>query len=185
MHWRVISHEFPTNRFAEASEQRSWSHLEDLSLGKLDERNGTLAGTLSHLPPMRRSRLQSSMFGPLKFDTFRKRLFNTIKDLDLTGAIDITSRMSLCVLEECIHLEEFKTMIINADDIDTVSSSRPPRVFRGLRRLELMFVFTSTASNDIAFEALSGLTNLEHLYVGHGKHSASELAVSYLQEHRV
>lgn len=45
-----------------------------------------------------------------------------------------------------------------------------------MKRLETTFVFTSIASNDITFEVLSGLTNLEHLDVGHDKHDESELS---------
>jgi hypothetical protein len=33
-------------------------------------------------------------------------LFNAIKDLDLAVAVDVTSRKSLSLLEECFHLKD-------------------------------------------------------------------------------
>lgn len=116
---------FPSDKFGDAPEQEAWPRLEDLSMNGWDERDEVIARTLSHLPPLHRFRLGSDKFGPLTFSTLRSRSLNTIKGLDLAWAIAVTSRMSLSVLEKCVHLEEFKTGIINADDIDTVSSSWP------------------------------------------------------------
>ncbi|KAF9911598.1 hypothetical protein EC991_003062 [Linnemannia zychae] len=74
-----------------------------------------------------------------------------------------TSSMALKVLEECAQLQELKTFFIDAKELDTEAR---PWVCRGLKRLETLILAESEVSNEQAFEALSQLTNLEHMDFG-------------------
>ncbi|KAG0292403.1 hypothetical protein BGZ96_004150 [Linnemannia gamsii] len=176
LHWTFDLHKFPASKFREALEQESWPNLEDLSLEELDRWDDALAVTLSHLPPLRRFRLRSAEFGPLTFNTLRTRIFGTLRALDLTGNVYVTSRMALDVLTECVHLEDFSGVIIYAQEIDNESQ---PWACLGLERLSTIIICSPDASTSKnAFEALSRLTRLTTLDIGLDKLEISEL--SYL-----
>ncbi|KAF9146653.1 hypothetical protein BGX30_011845 [Mortierella sp. GBA39] len=170
LHWKFIFYDFPATKFMTALKRNTWPCLEELSLDKLDERDDDLARTLVLLPPFCRFRLRSAKFDPATLSTLRERLFGTIRDLDMTGVVDLTSWMAVSVLQECVHLEEFKTVTINAEDIDNDSR---PWACRGLKRLETIFICRSIVSNERALESLSRLTTLEYLDIGHEKQIAS------------
>jgi hypothetical protein len=175
LHWAFHSRDFPADKFREALEQESWPIMEDLSLDELDQQDDALAATLSRLPPLRIFRLRSTDFGPLVFDTLRRRLFGTLRILDLTGIVYFTSRMALDVLTECVHLEDFRGGIVNAQEINNVSR---PWVCLGLKRLSTIIVSgpdASTSKN--AYEALSRLTCLETLDIGLGNVGNWELSI--------
>ncbi|KAF9148057.1 hypothetical protein BG015_010235 [Linnemannia schmuckeri] len=163
LHWTFDSYRFPSNKFAEALEQGTWQRLEDLSLDNLNQRDDALAATLAHLPALCCFRLRSSGFGHLTFAILRARLFDTIKVLDLTGILSFTSRMALEVLQECVHLEDFNGVIINAQEIDI---EQRPWVCLGLKRLATIIAVDTEASSRKAFEALSKLSKLESLDLG-------------------
>ncbi|KAF8948402.1 hypothetical protein BGZ47_005175 [Haplosporangium gracile] len=167
LHWAYFSVEFPNDKFVEALDQGAWPKLEGLSLDQLNQQDDVLAKTLAHLLLLRRFQLRSFKFGPLTFETLPGRLFDGVRMLDMARVLEFTSPMALGVLEGCVHLEDFRTFFINADDIDTTATRRPPWVCLGLKRLTTTFVCTSAASNEKAFMALSRLTNLEHVAVGH------------------
>lgn len=63
-----------------------------------------------------------------------------------------------------MHLKEFRTFFICADDIDLDAQ---PWACLGLKRLKSIIWCKSDVSHGKAFEALSRLINLEYLDVGH------------------
>ncbi|KAK3844293.1 MAG: hypothetical protein J3R72DRAFT_522005 [Linnemannia gamsii] len=168
--WKVISSGFP-NEFVEALEQRTWPHLEDLSLGDFVD-SANIESLFSRLPPLCRFCLHSDRFYPSSFPAFREQLFGMIRVLDMAYCFGFTSRMSLSVLEECVHLDEFKTFIINAEDIDLKSRLW---VCLNLKHLEALIMAETDESNKNAFDALSRLTHLEHMDFGLDKLSVSDI----------
>ncbi|KAG0254774.1 hypothetical protein BGZ95_005938 [Linnemannia exigua] len=175
--WKLTSHRLP-KEFMEALEQRTWPHLEDLSLGDFHD-SVDIRTLSSRLPSLRRFRLRSDQFQlrsdqvyALSFTAFQKQLFGKIRVLDMAHSFGFTSRMSLGVLEECVHLNEFKTFVIDAEDIDLESR---PWVCLNLKRLEALIKVESDESHEDAFDALSRLTHLEHLDSGLDKLTVSEI----------
>ncbi|OAQ23402.1 hypothetical protein K457DRAFT_142766 [Linnemannia elongata AG-77] len=164
INWRFASYESSMDKFAEALEQNVWPRLEDLGLEWLDEEDEMLARRLAHLPPLRRFQLRSSKLGPLTAGTLRERLYDNVRVLDMARSPRFTSQMALGVLESCVHLEEFRTFFICADDIDLKAR---PWACLGLKRLKSIIWCKSDVTDDKAFEALSRLINLEYLDVGH------------------
>ncbi|KAF8948401.1 hypothetical protein BGZ47_005174 [Haplosporangium gracile] len=158
LHWRFVPYNFPTAGFLEALEQGAWPCLEDLSVGGFGNES-ELTRIVSQLPPLRRFCLETERFGWSVFSALRVRLFANIKALDVVRAFVFSSAMAVNVLESCVHLEEFKTILIEAGSIDITR----PWACLGLKRLVTIFVSTSIGSNKMAFEALSRLTNLEYL----------------------
>jgi len=158
LHWAPIGAFLPSDVVAEL-QQEVWEHLEDLSMEELYGDIKELHIMLTLLPPLRRFRLQSYMFDILAFDALRDQLFDSIKILDMSGTLGFKSWMALEVMDRCVHLEEFKTVLIQADGL----WSRPTWVCLGLRRLEAPFVVEEYISGILAFEAIARLTNLEHL----------------------
>ncbi|KAF9088726.1 hypothetical protein BGX29_000124 [Mortierella sp. GBA35] len=132
----------------------------------------------SRLPPLRRFRLRSYEFGPLAFSTLRERLFNNLKVLDMARNYKFTSRMALDVMEECVHLEDFRMFCVDADELrDPVR----PWVCLGLKRLEGLWAVAAEGSNALVFEALSRLTCLEYLDFGLDKGILMDILYIYLQ----
>ncbi|KAG0376382.1 hypothetical protein BGX24_007822 [Mortierella sp. AD032] len=168
--WKIISSGFP-NEFVEALEQRTRPHLEDLSLGDFVD-SANIESLFSRLPPLCRFCLNSDRFYPSSIPAFREQLFGMLRVLDTAHCFGFARRMSLSVLEKCVHLDEFKTFIINAEDIDFESR---PGVCLNLKHLEALIMAETDESSKNAFDALSRLTHLEHMDFSLDKFSVSDI----------
>ncbi|KAF9131576.1 hypothetical protein BGW39_001625 [Mortierella sp. 14UC] len=118
LHWDLDYAPASFDAFAEAMRQGTWAHLQDLSLVEVSEMDDVLALTFVHLPPLLRFRLQSHLFGWMALESLQRQLFASINILNFSGTYDVSSDMALQVLQECTHLQDFKTARINAEDID-------------------------------------------------------------------
>ncbi|KAF9118749.1 hypothetical protein BGW39_000910 [Mortierella sp. 14UC] len=175
--WKTTSSILSNESFLQALEQKVWPHLEDLSLGNFRFRVD-LGPMLSRLPPLRRFRLVTEVFSQFDFRVFREQLFGKIRVLDMAHSFGFSSLKALSVLEECVHLEEFKSLFIDAEEIDI---KKRPWVCHGLKHLEILILAESEESNEQAFEALSRLTNLEYMDFGPDKITVSDIE-KYLPE---
>ncbi|KAK3836437.1 MAG: hypothetical protein JOS17DRAFT_842178 [Linnemannia elongata] len=156
LHWELFYASFPVEAWAQAMERKTWPDLEDLSLIELAaEDDEDLAVMFTHLPPLRCFTLQSRAFGQQAFFAVQNRLFASIRVLDMSRTYQFTSPMALNALYQCVHLEDFRAVMINAYDL------RNPWVCEGLKKLQAFFVTESESSNDLAFRRLSMLSQLE------------------------
>ncbi|KAF9082217.1 hypothetical protein BGX23_012697 [Mortierella sp. AD031] len=204
LHWELFLVRFPIDEWVKAFEEETWPHLEDLSLEELEEddkesarsfllpplrrlrqrskefgeNDVELTTMFSRLPPLRRFRLRSYEFGQLAFSTLRERLFDNLKVLDMARNYKFTSRMALDVMEECVHLEDFRMFCVDADELrDPVR----PWVCLGLERLKGLWAVAAEGSNTLVFEALSRLTCLEYLDFGLDKGILMDILYIYPQ----
>ncbi|KAF9902850.1 hypothetical protein EC991_004509 [Linnemannia zychae] len=168
--WRVTKASIPVDAFAEAMRRGTWTHLEDLSLVGLSGVDEELELMFTYLPPLLRFRLQSSCFGWRAFKSLQRQLFERINILDFTGTCDVSSVMALQVLQECIHLQDFRTTRINAEDIH----ENQPWVCLGLKRLDAYIQAMERSSSETAFKALARLTMLVHLDVSLIKQTSNQ-----------
>ncbi|KAF9146655.1 hypothetical protein BGX30_011847 [Mortierella sp. GBA39] len=159
LHWELFYASIPVEAWAQAMERKTWPDLEDLSLKELHaEDDEDLAVMFAHLPPLRRFTLQSYKFGQQAFLALQNQLFASIRVLDMSETYKFTSQMAVKALEQCVHLEVFRAVLINVEDL------RGPWLCEGLKNLRVLFVTESEVSNEIAFHRLSVMSQLEECY---------------------
>ncbi|KAG9068377.1 hypothetical protein KI688_010645 [Linnemannia hyalina] len=158
LHWELFYGSIPVEAWAQAMERKTWPDLEDLSLRELAEDDEDLAVMFAHLPPLPRFTLESRKFGQQAFLALQNRLFASIRVLDMSGTYKFTSQMAVNVLEQCVHLEDFRAVMINVEDLCG------PWLCEGLKSLHVFFMTETEVSNDIAFHRLSVMSQLEECY---------------------
>lgn len=159
LHWELFYASFPVEAWAQVMERKTWPNLDDLSLTELThEYDVNLAIMFAFLSPLRCFTLETFGFGQEAFLILQDRHFASIRVLNMSKTYDFTSSMALNALQQCVHLEDFRAVIINAEDIVD------PWICHGLKNLEVFFVTETESSNDIAFRRLSEMSQLETCY---------------------
>ncbi|KAF9297979.1 hypothetical protein BGZ88_008445 [Linnemannia elongata] len=159
LQWGLNYANFPVEAWAQAMERKTWPDLEDLSLKELiDVDDEDLAVMFAHLPPLRCFTLEIFEFGQQAFFALQNQLFASIRVLNMSRTYEFTSPMAVKTLELCVHLEDFRAVMINAEDLCD------PWICQGLKNLEVFFVTETESSNHIAFHRLSEMLRLEVCY---------------------
>ncbi|KAK3836537.1 MAG: hypothetical protein JOS17DRAFT_772042 [Linnemannia elongata] len=148
--------------FAKLLEHGWWPYLEDVYLGGTGSSYNPLVSVISNLPPLKHFGLESMNFDSLCFGHLRRRQFDSLRSLDLTGCHKVTSRMALDVVLHCHQLEDFRAPRIFVTDL---KSTPQPWVCHGLKRLSVFFASdpVDPSADSLIFEQLSRLKWLESL----------------------
>ncbi|KAG9068328.1 hypothetical protein KI688_010594 [Linnemannia hyalina] len=164
LHWRDI---ISIEQLATVTERPLWPHLEDFSLGYVQESEEDFAAVvLIHLPPLKRLTILMGPIGPVCFGILQERHLDSLQTLSLAGAGTITSRMALDILLQFSHLVVFEAYHIDLRDF---RSTPQPWVCQGLKRLRVTFESdpSDPGVDTLLLEQLSKLVHLEELYATH------------------
>lgn len=158
LNWRFIE------PFIDALEERTWRQLEDLSMAPIYDTDELISNIIRRLPPLKRLHLVAPDFAEESFACLQDRLFSSLRSLDLSKSLIMTSRMVLDTLLQCAPLEEFRAYHVSVVD---VKATPQPWACVGLKELQVYFASDplDPEANILVFEQLARLTKLEKLDV--------------------
>ncbi|KAF9089927.1 hypothetical protein BGX23_006351 [Mortierella sp. AD031] len=164
--WEIYGYEgFTTDRLIRVFTDKTWPRLESFSWTRGSVSDDVSADILRALPPLKVYRTKNKPFKDLSFSRLQVYHFGTLRSLNIRGCTSFSGQMTLSVLSECVHLEEFQAYYIRAGDLRSKDPNSRNWACTGLKLLRMYIASdpNDPEADELVFEQLSRLHRLEEL----------------------